>query len=507
MNLKEIVDLCKSGDAAGAYIETQKQLTANPDDHYARVGAAYSIKAMMENAAAEGDHAEVVRFINEYADLKLDETDEAEMNNRLAWPVRSYVVGAINRGQLDFEKAGQLANALKRVNFLKPHRYYSVILDTMLKIRDSKTIWPGISAFISWWGLENLLAEDYKRVLLSNGQPVPALAERAYTAALKAFVPEVSVGRLIREAESFIGDLEVLEETHPEYSGILYQKSLLLKAMGRPSEALAAARAFVRKRPNEYWAWSALGDVADDEEMRAACYCRALQCRMNPQFQGKVRYKLAVTMYNLGQMEYARREFEKIAEMYTRNGWHLPGNLEGIMSQQWYQNTVPAMTNRDFYMAFSPRAEEYLNNDVAEMPVLISNFNAQKQIAGFVTADRKRGFFSTRKLPMQFANYQICMVRFDGDISGEKGARVVSCRRAEDVEKYKDVLYRQIEAPLGLRPGQSFLFVDDIYVDGNLMRGMQPDTMCAVTAVLYYNIKKNSWGWRAVRINPIELNS
>lgn len=208
-------------------------------------------------------------------------------------------------------------------------------------------------------------------------------------------------------------------------------------------------------------------------------------------------------MYNLGELELAKREFEKIVELYTKRGWHMPGNLDEIMQQEWYLNTYASESNRPFYNALAPRAEEYLNNDVPEVAVLISNFNPQKQTAGYITADRRRGFFMTKKLQGPFMNHQICLVRFDGEPGGEKASKVVSCRRVEDASVYDGVFYRQVTAPAGLRPGQSFLFVDDIYIDGNLLRGIPVDTMCVITAVLYYNLKKDSWGWRAVRVHAL----
>lgn len=241
MNLKDIVDLCKSGQAADAYAESQKQLAANPDDRYARVGAAYSIKALMEQYVSSGDDAAALCLLDEYAALRLEEVEEAEMNNRLIWAVRSLILSW--KDKVDFAKADALSEAVRNVAFLKPHRYYSVLLDTFLKLKDARgNAWPGIPSFVTWWGLENLLPEDFNRVLLTNGQSMPSLAERVYTATLKALAAEVVNGRLLDEAEAFLGDLEVLEETHPEYTNILYRKAHLLKAMGRTDEALACAR-------------------------------------------------------------------------------------------------------------------------------------------------------------------------------------------------------------------------------------------------------------------------
>lgn len=504
MNLKEITDLCKAGKAEEAYTESHRILSASPDDRYARLGVAYSIKALLSRAAADLNADRFIALLEEYAALDLDQIEEIEMNNKIAWDVRAMILAWNESGSFPIDKVDALAEAVKKIEFLKPHRYYSVILDAFLKVKDEKKQpWCGLPTFVAWWGLYNLLPEDYDRVLTLNGIRMASLAERAYTACLKSLASEVKEGRQTDAAESFLADMDVLEETHPEYDNIHYQKSSLLKNMGRDEEALKSAITFVKKRPNEFRAWAALGDILTDNAQKAWCYCRALNCKIDASFQGKVRYSLAVAMFQMHEYEHAKREFEKIVQIYESRGWHLPAGLDGIMQQDWYVNTAAAPTNRNLYADYGRRAEEILYMDVEELPILISTYNPQKQIATFVTADRRRGFFSTKKTTYKFIPNNVYMVKFDGGPKTEGISTLLRYRRAEDQAAYNDIFFRKDVAEVGLRPGQSFQFVNDIYIDGSLLRNIPEGTRAEINSALYYNIKRESWGWKAISVKPI----
>lgn len=503
MNLKEIIEKCKSGEAEEALQASRSELASDPENHFARVGVAYSLKALMAEAARRQDDDAFVNLLEEFASLHLEDTEEHELNNKVAWDVRSMLL-ALGAGGYDFAQADKLFEAVKKVNFQKPHRYYSILLDSFVKVKDSHDAqWPRMAEFAAWWGLDNLLPEDYERVLLTNGQRMPSLAERSYLASLKALIPEVEAGRQLEAAEALIADMEVLGESHPEYQNVLYRKAALLKAMGRDQEAIEAAVAFVRKRPGEFWGWSALGDMMDDLFDKAACYSRSVCSKVAPMYQGKVRYKLAVVMYQLGELEHAKREFEKIKQIYETHGWETPAQILAISEQDWYANTIEAKSNREFYSEHGRRAEDLLYQDVPDTPVLISTFNPQKQIATFVTADKRRGFFSTKKMTYRFIPNHIYMIKFDGEINGDTPSRPLRYRKAEDTAPYADIFFRKDEAIINLKPGQQFLFVDDIYIEGQLLRGIAPGSLAEITAVIYYNIKRESWGWRAVRVKAI----
>lgn len=505
MTVKEITEMRKNGDLDGAYNECEKLLSSNPDDRYVRVAAAHCIKKLMERAASECDAYRLANLIEEYGALRLEEIDEQEMNNKPAWDLRALCVKMKEENRIDYAGVSRVCDALGAVCLIKPHRYYSIMLDSLLLIKEKDgKIWTGLIDYMDRWGLENLLPEDFERVLLTNGVRVSSLAERAYTAYVKCLIEELPQGRRQKEAENFVCELDLLVESHPEFQYTLYHKSLLLRLLGRAEEAINSARAFVKRKSKDFWSWSMLGDLVDDEELKLSCYCRALLCRTDPGFLVKVRQKAGVLMYRRGEYSNARREFDEILSVHQRKGWNVPQNVEEVTNQQWYLMTEPEYSNARYYYQHLAATEEFLLGDVPEVAVLITSHNPQKQTCSFVTDDRRSGYFSTKKMKERFIPNQIYLIRFEGEIGGKIAPRVVASRRDEDVLKYEDKLWRRIVAENSLHQGQNFTFIDNIYVDGTFLHGIPEGAQVSITATLYYNLKNETWGWRAVRVEPAQ---
>lgn len=502
--IEEITELRKEGRLDEAYAESRELLGAYPGDRDARVTVALSSKPVMERAARAGDLEGLARLLEEYGALRLEEIGESEMNNKAAWDIRRYLLDSKERGTLTHAALDRLAEAAGAIAYAHPHRYYSVLLDAFVSVKDAgDSLWPGLLGFIEWWGLENLLPEDYQRIRMRNGATMPSLAERAYTAYVKGLLEELAAGRRAEDAEAFVYELDLLGESHPEFQYTLYHKTLLLKSLGKLAEAVTSAREFVKRKQNEFWSWSMLGDIVDDEALRLSCYCRALTCRAEPGFLVKVRQKAASLMEAFGDLQNARREYQNVIDICQTKGWHLPAEVAEASRQRWFAETEPEHSNTRYYYSHLAESEDFLLGDVGEVAILISKFNPQKQTCSFITEDRRRGFFMTKKLREHFADNQIYRVRIDGDIDEKSATKLLSIKRVEDGAPYEDKLWRRITAEVNMRPGQTFTFVDDIYVDGSLLRGVPAGTRVIITAVLYYNIKRETWGWRAVRVQPV----
>lgn len=505
MTIKEIVDLRKNGEIDKAYQESKLLFESNPEDNFSRICLSQCIKSLMDRAGKDGDASALALLLEEYGSLGLENIGEAELNDKAAWDVRSLVLRWKQDGSYDSDLLDRIAQALTSIEFQRPHRYFSVLLDAMIRVRDlDGNYWPGIINFIDWWGLENLLPEDYERVRIHNGQKIPSLAERAYTAYFEVLLADVSEGRKSDEANRFIEELTHLHESHPEFQYTLYHQTLLLKALGKIDEAVKSARAFVKSHQNDYWAWSMLGDIVDDDDLKLSCYCRALLCRADYSLLIKVRRKAAELMYSRGDLPNARKEIDYVILTCQKKGWQVPEDVAEITRQQWYQETEPTYNNMKYYQAHLAPSEEFLSGDVPETPIIVVKYNHQKNTASFITDDRKRGFFNTKKFHLHFADNQIYMARFPEGIEPAAATKVLTLTKVDDITPYENVFFRRVRAELNIKPGQTFTFIDDIYVDGSLLDGIQPGDMIDITAVIYYNIKRESWGWRAVKVAPAE---
>ena len=502
MTIKEITELRKSGELEKAYAESKKFCKENPEDGFGVKLMAQSLKALMERAAKAGDDDALCALMEEYGVLGLEDTDEPELNNKVAWDVRALLLKWKEDGIYDPERIRRVCEHVTDIEFVRPHRYYSVLLEAFVRIKDRDgNHWPGLAEFVEWWGLENLLPEDYQKVRIATGQMIPSLAERTYTAYVKALLAGLAEGRLVKEAESFVYELDLLAESHPEFQYTLYHKTLLLKMLGRPAEAVAAAREFVKRRQNDFWAWSMIGDIVDGDDLKLSFYCRALLCRANPMFLIKVRQRAAQLMIARGDLPSARYELDEVISVSNSKGWRIPDNVVEQTRQQWYACTQPMYNNVKYYYSHLGLSEDFLIGDVPEKALIIVKYNAQKQTCSFITEDRQRGYFSTRRMQERFADNQIYIARFPEGVEEKLPTKVLNLRRVNDASAYEGVLFRHQKAVLNIRAGQSFTFIDDIYVDASLLpTGVRAGDTIEITAVIYYNIKHSTWGWRAVRV-------
>lgn len=503
MTIQEITELRKSGELDQAYQESKKLFESNPEDKFTRIVLSQSIKALMDRAGKAGDAVELTRLLEEYGSLGLETIDEAELNDKAAWDVRALMLNWKQEDRYDEAALDGVARALTTIDFLRPHRYFSVLLDAMVSFKNSSgRPWPGIVGFIDWWGLDNLLPEDFERVRIHNGQTIPSLAERAYTAYVKALIDGLEEGKLTEEAEKFIGALDQINETHPEFRYTLYYKTLILKSLGLMEEAVDSARAFVKSHQNEFWAWSMLGDIVDDPDLKLSCYCRALVCHADYTFQVKVRQKLADLMYERGDLANAKKELELVVHTCEKNGWKIPEKVQETMQQPWYEETQAEYNNMKYYHSHLGASEDFLCGDVPEKAIIIVKYNPQKNTCSFITEDRERGFFSTKKLHEHFADNQIYLARIPEGVETKGITKVLTLNKVDNIAPYEGIFFRRLRAELNIKPGQTFTFIDDIYVDGTLVEGLEAGDMIDITAVIYYNIKRESWGWRAVRVTP-----
>ena len=505
ITIKEITELRKSGEIDRAYIESKNLFESHPEDRFARVALSQSVKALMDRAAKSGDASALALLLHEYGSLGLEEIGEGELNNKAAWDVRTLLLTWKDKGVYDPQALERVVEALERIEFIKPHRYYSILLDSFVRYRDPQgEPYEGLAEFLEWWGLDNLLPEDYQRVRLHNGQMMPSLAERTYTAIVKLLLSALAQGKMQREAEAFIYDLNALAEAHPEFQYTLYHKTQILKALGKIDEAVVSAREFVKRHQNEFWAWGMLGDIVDEDSLKLSCYCRALMCKTDPAFLFKIRQKAARLMYDRGDMSNARKEYDYVLITCQKKGWHVPPAVEETTRQEWFTNTAPEYNNYKYYQQHLAPSEDFLCGDVPEKAIIIVKYNPQKGTCSFITEDRERGFFATKKFHEHFADNQIYLARIPDGVDIKGATKILSLTKVEDVTPYEGIFFRRLRAELNIRPGQTFTFIDDIYIDGTLVPGMEAGDIIDITAVIFYNIKRASWGWRALSVNKVE---
>jgi hypothetical protein len=505
MTLQEIRQLRENGQLEQAYRECSNLLQQYPQDRYVRVMMAWCLKSLCEQAAQQYDACSFCNYFGQLPNLQLAELGEQSMVNKFAWDVLTLFKGYRQTPNDLPPIANQVFTILKQLPFLKPHKNYAWLVDAFVQVKDTATgVWLQFVDFMDWWGFDNFQSEDYQRVQLrTQGHSIPSVAERAYTTYYKALAALIARSSIsTQKVDEFIAKLDQLNELHPEFTYTLYHKTLLLIALGRRETALEALRPFVQKKQKDFWVWDALAGTTEDKQVKLSCYCKALTCRVEPKYLGKVRYKLSLELIATKNFSAAKYEIEQVIRVYNQEQWHVPPYIVDLIRQDWYAKTTAASSNLDYYNDHLEGAEGFLFLDRPEVAIMITRYNHEKQVCNFVTSKHQQGFFSTKKLREKFKDYDIVKVRFAAPMTDGTPSSFLTYKRVTDISDYKQIFWKEMNGSIHIHPGNSFGFVDGIYVGSRLMPAhIQNGEQVQGVAYLSYDGKKQTWGWRAVKIN------
>ncbi len=504
MTTIEISNLRKAGKIEEAYNECITLLSLYPTDRYVILTMAWCLKSIAEKSAKEKNVSRFIETLRELANLNLESIGEISMANRFSWDIKILFESLINEPDQLIATANQIFSILPNLTFARPHKYYSILADAFLKVKGNQDKpWSKFIEFMEWFGFENLRPEDFKSIpLKAQGRSLSSIAERIHNRFHKVLISRIESGYIDKaKIESFIERLSELQQHHPEYQFTLYHKAQLLLILNRKEEAQKAIIPFVRNKQNEYWVWEVLSETSISPELKLSCLCRALLCKTDPKYIGKLHIKMANLMHSLGYDDNARTEMRAMSKIYKENGRTIPLAAIEMVRQPWYQAAKAPESNMNFYKNHLSDSEELIFMGLPEFPILITRYNPERRVCNFITIDKKRGFFSTKKLRGKFTENNVYNIRIENKITENNITKVLTCNLIKDITPFINIFFKKIEGQLKIHSSNDFGFVNDIFIDQTLFPKSAYDGMNVKgTAVLSFNKKKESWGWRAIKL-------
>lgn len=494
MSFTEVKNLRKAGNLEEAFALAQTDLNAAPEDIWAKRSMGWVLYEQLKVAAQNEQYDTCEQILDAIGDLRLP-ADEDMFWDSIGWQVGKIAFAIQKNGHADFSRLDHIFQRIALLPFHKPSESYSFLLKAFLK---SNKEWVRFADFIEWWGLEHLRPEDYLPEELPDGKKSMTLAEQAAIAYARKLA-EPSVDR--EKIEAFFSVLDRLIQEHPEYQYPPYYKGKLLLAIGDKENVFSAFLPFARKKQTEFWVWELLAETFPATNIRyAACLCRALLCRAEPQFLGKVRAKLAEWLLANNQPTEAKTEIEAVATVYQAEGWRLPVEVQARMHEDWYRNASALPDNRALYQQFQGLAEEILFGDVQEELVVVDFVNRDKDVLYFVGENGKHGGLKYGKRLRNVRIGDLILVRFSGE-SRDGMYRVFTLKMAPK-ETVSD-LRRAFEGMLSMRSGQPFGFVDKVFVEPEMVKKntLADGQSLKGECMLSWNKKQESLGWKAISIS------
>lgn len=380
--VREITTMCKAGQIQEAYDLAKSDIDLNPNDVWVQREMGWALYYLIRKDAENGQYDQLLAHIDELQSLDLlnPSNDAMIFENVIFW-VGYFAKKHLMPTGIDTPARLSTLFAKFRGYTFTPSNGYSFMLESFIKC----DAWQEMLDFFEWWNLNNLRPEDYQPVEIAKGRSIMSVAERAYIAKSKALIRKNDLGMI----EEFLPEMDKLMNNHPEmtYPGYFYGK-LLLTLGTTPEDALRVIVPFARKKASEFWVWQLLSDVfTNNIEKHLACLLRAVHCRTQENFLGKVRIKLADLFIRRNELPQAKFQINKVTECYLSQGWHLPNEIDYWIHQPWINNVVASDKSPIDYQSIS---DSILLNGTDETIAVVTYYDPNSKKATLVYGYEKQ---------------------------------------------------------------------------------------------------------------------
>lgn len=492
--VREITAMCRAGQMQEAYDLAKNDLAANPDYPWLQRALGWALYYIIKGDADRGDYAKLLEHIDELKSLdQLTLDNDCMIFDNVQFQIANFIK---NRVFLtDIEASAKLSTFFLKLKdyAFKPSKGHSFLLQSYIKFDN----WSEMADFLDWWNLDNLTQEDYTPFIKSNGQKIMTLAERAYIANSKALLKLNDADRI----EEFLPKMDTLMNEHEEmmYPGYFYGKLLL--ALGSDAdEALKVIIPFARKKATEFWVWQLLSDVfTNDEEKQLACLLRAVHCRTQETFLGKVRVKLATLYIKRMQLNSARYHIDAVTRCYASQGWRLPYEIDYWTHQPWLNATTPDAKDPIDYMSIT---DAILCDGAEECIAVVTYVDQNSHKSSLIYGYEKR---IAQKLRFKVQIGNILKLHYVTDKEGRMKAL-----SSTKVQLPADLNYaKHVEGTIDKREDKEFAFLKAgnarcfvapaVVKKFNLKNGDNVKSLI----VYDYDKKKESWNWVCVNVKKL----
>ena len=484
--------MCKAGQMEEAYGLAKADYEAAPQNVWSQREVGWVLYYMLKHDVEKKERRAFYNHLEELVglDLLTMQTDALIFDN-VVWKLVELIKQIPSERTDEIERIYTL---LCKYTFA-PSAGYSALLKQMLGF----DTWNRLVEFFEWWNMDNLMPEDYHPFQMENGRKVMSLAEQVYIAYSKALL-RLNDKEKIQE---FVPKIEKLMEDYPDMMYPGYFCGKLQLAMGAEREtALDIIMPFVRKKKTEFWVWQLLYELYRGEpDIQLACLLRAVHCKVQETFLGKVRMKLICIYVQRKDYPRAKYHLDQVVRCYMRQGWHLPYEVQNWMKEPWVNFTQTDSSDGIDYKRYT---DAILARGTNLSIAIVTYVDYAKKRAFLVYEEKKRANVSLSDLGVKVKEGTLLELQW---LSGTDGGIVVAGAKLVDKQVLKGVSYIQlIKGKISKRENNQFAFVKKDNVQCYIRpitvqkQQLEDNDDVSVLAVLDYNKKKECWNWSCVSL-------
>ncbi len=499
MSFKKIRELRQAGKLEEALQMANQALEGEPDNIWNKRAVAGVYYDYLDKHSQPDSFDAFKENLIKVKDLELPD-DERMIFDDCAWKIRSLVDGLQKSKPIDFGKINELFEIIREFHFTKPSKAYSFLYEAFHKGYQK---WSNYLSFADWWNFEYFRSEDYSKEEFKGKM---SIAERAYI----AYPKKLLEGELITlgqqksidkdKVQSFLPQLDIIINNHPDYQFLPYFKAKLLLALGNDENVLSSFLPFARQKQNDFWVWELMAKIfSENKDIQFACYCKALSLKTLEDVLIKLRQIFAGILVEKQMYNEAKTEIQQVIAIREKHEWKLPSQITRWAKQDWFKSATAKKDNRDLYSQHIKKAEEIIFQDIPEEIIAVEFVNENRNMLNFVKDKRKFGFFnySSQLDKPQIGN--ILKVRFNRE--GRDGFyKILTAKKAES--NLTSEAIKNFEGALKIISPQNFGFIDDVFIEPKLIQDNRLNDGQNFTgkAILSFNKMKDEWGWKAIEI-------
>jgi hypothetical protein len=492
MSFKEVNILRKSGDIKEAFQMATADLQNEPDNIWCKRAMGWVYYEFVKKAVENKDYDEFITQVENINNLNLP-PDDTMLYDSIAWQIGK-ILYATMPSEIFLNK---LFDIIQNYTFTYPSDSYSYMLKAFNKHAKE---WNRFLDFMNWCGLSNFKEDDYVEFITDKGIKLPSTVESIYISISKKLLTPPIIKANIKQ---FIPEIARVSNSYKNMQYPPYYYAKLLLTLGDNEHFLEAFLPFARKKQKDFWVWDLLSENYDlNSDEYFSCLCKSMSCGAHDNFTNNVREKLAMIL--IAKKKYPEAKFELSTIIKTRNneGWVLQPKHTNWQKYSWWNDSNSTSNNFNLYKNNLDIAEALLFSDTPEELIVIQRLNEDKTVLHFIASKEKYGLLHYGKFRVTPKVGKVYALRFKENNNQQKSSFYKIYSIVPSNKAASDEIYKQIEGHISIRPGNSFGFIDNIFVSQQIINQYQLNDSDLITAIAIqsYNTKRKAWGWNVVSI-------